>query len=103
MQTYTIIGTTQGKLKKKIAKKALSNKPLTITARERLDEVTARRRQAATLDFQLEIGSIHLRDDDKFIIAHLVDSDATARIEFADDAITLTVADFTEVDATNNP
>lgn len=97
MRTYTIIDTTRGKLKRKIAKKALRNKPLTITARECLDEITARRRQAITVDFRLEINSIHLRDD-KFVIAKLVDSDAVARIEFAADAITLTVADFPEAD-----
>jgi hypothetical protein len=98
MRSYTIIGTNRDELKRNIATKALSNEPLPVTAHERLDEVSARRRLADTVDFLLEIRSIHPRDGDKFIIAKLVDSDATARIDFADDAITLTVIDFNEVD-----
>lgn len=102
MRHYTIIGTTRGKLKRKIAKKALTGNPLKVTARERLDEFTARRRSGKTVDFHLEIDSTHHpRDGGKFVIARLVDSDAMARIEFADNVITMTVADFTEVDATS--
>lgn len=99
MRIYTIIDTNRDELKRNIAAKALRNEPLPVTARERLDELSARRRPAGIVDFLLEINSIHPRDGDKFIIAQLVDSDTTARIDFADDVITLTVIDFDEVDS----
>lgn len=92
MREYAIINPTREELKGNIASAALDSTPLLITALERLDELTARRRQAETVDLQLEIDSIHLRDGG-FVIAHEVPSGAFARIEFTNDATLLFLVD----------
>ncbi len=100
MRSYAIIKPKRGKLRRKIATSALRGKPLKIEARERLDELSVRRRSADTIDLKLEILSIHPHSDDKYINARLMDSSVTARIDFTDEAVTLTVSDFSEADAT---
>jgi len=101
MRQYVITNIDREELKRKIASSALDNTPLPITATERLDELTARRRLSRTVDLLLEIDSIHLRDGG-FVIAREVTSDAFARIEFTSDAITLTVTDSTEVNTASS-
>lgn len=102
MRDFVIINPDRDELKRNIALSALDSSPLAITATERLDELTARRRQAQTIDLLLEIDSIHLRDGG-FVIAHQVTEGTFARIEFSDDTITLVMADFDEVETSSAP
>lgn len=97
MRHYTIIDTTRDELKRMIALSALNNTPLTVTAREKLDELAARRQSPATYHFQLEIDTIHPRDGDMFLIASTVNG-AFARLSFAGEHPTLTIIDSPEGD-----
>ncbi|GEM_PF-3006625 len=88
---YIIIKPTRKKFKSKLARAALRNKLLLITARECLDDLTARRRQPEVVDFKLRISSIH-PSDGAFVIAEMVEPyDAAARLDVEADSVIMTV------------
>lgn len=82
MRTYTVLEpSTRQELRQLIKERMDETNIVPITVREELDELSARRREAEAEEFRLKILSIHFGDDG-FIIATVVDSTLTARIDW---------------------
>jgi len=91
MQLYVVIDPTREEFKTRVAQAMLAEKPLLVTARERLDDLTARTRGPRDVKFQLKINSVHTVDG-AFVIAELVDdSDAAVRLDVEADSVIMTV------------
>lgn len=88
---YDIIDPDKGEeLRERVVQSIRDEKPLEVTARERLDQLTGRRRSAREEKFHLELLSIQLGRNG-FLIARLVDSNRTARLDYTATQLTLTV------------
>lgn len=88
---YDIIDPTTGEeLREKVVQAIRDDSPLEVTARERLDQLSERRRTSQDEKFQLELLSIQLGRDG-FLIARLVDSHRTARLDYTSTQLMLTV------------
>lgn len=86
---------TRDALRERLIEATMNNSSFPITTRERLDELTARRRDATETDFQLEIHSFHTGRDG-FAIVKLAGSDTFGRIDYGPDQLILTMTNSDE-------
>lgn len=92
VRQYVVLDPTREEFRRQVACAAFSEKPLPVTVREVLDELSSLRRPARTLSFTLELATIHLGDDGH-VIAKITETGAMAHIGSDAETITLTTGD----------
>lgn len=93
MREYTVLEPPREEFRQRVADAAFNKTHLPVTVRERLDELSSRRGQAArTMSFTVELVSIHLNDGG-YVIVKIAETSVMARIDSDADTVTLTTGD----------